>query len=445
MIQPTPAILRRSPRALGPRWFAGLLGALLASLPAAAHTTESEPGKVRTPVFALSLVELELEAAAGDAFSLEQVYRGQVRSLAEAAVFFQSTKFLRLRPAEQRRVLDAALALDPTSLLSRLEYLPTHLREEYRRKTVETLQVQVLKGLEAMPIEEQVALYLPSHPGMAGGAGGADAFDPRQQVKRFLRDPGLRQLRALEDAWIVEAAGPFATAETLVEAKVMTARNLSARGLAPSRDSVLRSWTDLEAVRASVAGVELFRARDVVVAAGKIRPDEVWIFGKSTSVEAIRAQEPKSLDLYRSDDKSAHDRLSRAVAESDQLTLLLEMHGRPDALEFAGALKPEELARMFVERRGKGRAIVILNSCFGHDFIRSFAAKLEARGIEPPILIVPEEYGQVTIVGTQENAFTRDDLGLGRRQPRLLGDLWQSERRELAVYVPGVQGLAQLR
>ena len=80
----------------------------------------------------------------------------------------------------------------------------------------------------------------------------------------------------------------------------------------------------------------------------------------------------------------------------------------------------------------------------------AFSAGLSFAGLNdwtaaPPILIVPEEFGQATIVGAQESAFTRTELGLGRKEARSLGDLWQSGLREMAVYAPGDHGFTQIR
>lgn len=425
---------------------AALLG--LTSAPTFAHSSAAPtaPGAAGpAPSFLITLVERELEQAPVDGDALAAIYRRQVRSHEEAATFFYSVPFLRLGLAAQRQVIDDALMIDPAGFLPRAEFLPVALREEYRRKAGAAAEALMLRRLAGLSPEAEARLYLPGREGMRATAAGRQAFDSAGQIRRFLEDPSLRHLAALDNAWIAAAGGPFLSAEALLEAKVLTARNLHSRGLAPSRDNVAAVWTGIAAARRALADLTLFGGRQVVFAAGKEGPADGPTFGKATTVAALRAQEPAGLELLRSGDRGATARLARAIAEAGELTLILETHGRADALEFDGALKADELAAMFAARRRPESAIVIVNACFGHDFARAFAERLRSRGIAAPILIVPEEFGQATLIGRQESGFTRDELGLGQRGASRMNGLWPGHHRETAVYAPLGQSLAQLR
>lgn len=74
-------------------------------------------------------------SASADGDAVESVYRNRVRSDEDAATFFYSAAFLRLGLADQRQVIDTALALDPAGFLARSEFLPLALRAEYRAKS----------------------------------------------------------------------------------------------------------------------------------------------------------------------------------------------------------------------------------------------------------------------------------------------------------------------
>lgn len=429
--------------------FAALLlafapSALAASAPDGLAPGTTLHGPAASP-FLITLVERELARAPAGEAALEAIYRRQVRSLDEAATFFQSAPFLRLSLAGQLQVIDAAVEIDPAAFLPRIEFLPVALRGEYRRKAAAAAEASLLRRLTGLSLQQEARLYLPSRAGMRATEAGGEAFDSEGQVRRFLKDPSLRHLAALDNAWIAAAAGPFVSAEALLEAKVLTARNLDRRGLAPSPENVAAVWTELAAARAELAGLRLFSGREVVFAVGKENAADGPTFGKATTVASLRAQGPAHLELLRSGERDATARLARMIAAAGELTLILETHGRADALEFGGALKADELAAMFAARRQPGRAIVIVNACFGHDFARAFADRLRSRGIAAPILIVPEEFGQATLVGRQESTFTRDELGIGRRDASQLSDLWPGRYRETAVYAPLGQGLAQLR
>jgi hypothetical protein len=418
---------------------------LLAAVPAQA--TGSAAASWRLPATAPSPltpeVERELAAAPADGGAFEIVYRRTVRSDQDAASFFYSAAFLRLGLADQRQVIEAALALDPAGFYSRAEFLPLSLRSEFRSKARSAAGELQLRRVAAMSGDDQVLLYLPSRDGMRGQDGGA--FDPKDQLRRFRRDPGLARFAEVELAWVAEAGGPFVTAESMVEAKVIVTRALAARRLAPSREHVARVWGELAAERERLGERQLFAGRQVVLAAGKDDHGAGPTFGKESTVAALNRQAPASLDVLRSGQRNATAELARAIGRPGDLTLLLETHGRPDALEFGGALGADELAAMFAARPAGSQAIVIFNACFGHDFARAFAARLQKRGLPIPILIVPEEFGQATLIGRQENDFTRGELGLGRADASSFSGLWPGLRRATAVYAPLDGQLVQLR
>ncbi len=289
---------------LAARCGASVLGlvALISPAPAKAHATvppasiEAHAGAAPAADFLLTLVERELAAAAADGAVLEAIYRRQVRSLEEAATFFFSAPFLRLDLAGQRQVIDHVLALDPAGFLARVDFLPVGLREEYRRKAAEAAELQALGRLSRLTVEEQLRLYLPSRAGMSGSAGGQDAFGSEGQMRRFLQDAALELLPAIDDAWVAAAGGPFLSAEALVEAKVLTARNLAGRGLQPSRENVAASWRDLAAARDELAGLALFAGREVVFAAGKKVSSADPTFGKPTTVASLKSQAPATFE-----------------------------------------------------------------------------------------------------------------------------------------------------
>lgn len=420
---------------------------LLSSAPAFSATTETQATSRRLPAPAPSPlmpeVERELAAAPADGKALEIIYRRTVRSNEDAASFFFSGAFLRLGLGAQRQVIDAALALDPTGFFLRTEYLPLSLRAEYRGKARQVAGDIQLRRVASMSKDDQILLYLPSRHGMRGQDGGA--FDPAGQLRRFRRDPGLALFDQVDLAWISEIAGPFVSAEALVEAKVIVTRALAGRHLAARRENVALVWGELSAERTRLAERRLFSGRRVVFAAGKDDRAGEPTFGKESTVAALQRQRPASLEVLRSGERSATAALARAISREGDLTLLLETHGRPDALEFGGALGADELAAMFASRPSGGQAIVIVNACFGHDFARAFAARLEKRGVPVPILIVPEEFGQATLIGRQENEFTRGELGLGSPDASTLSGLWPGNQRATAVYAPIADVLVQLR
>jgi hypothetical protein len=419
---------------------------LLAAAPAYAGTEAPAASRRISPPAPSPLtteVERELAAAPADGRAFEIVYRRTVRSDQDAASFFYSAAFLRLGLADQRQVIESALALDPAGFFARSEFLPLSLRAEYRSKARSAAEDLQLRRLAAMSADDQVLLYLPSREGMRGQDGGA--FDPKDQLRRFRRDPGLARFAEVELAWVAEAGGPFVSAEAMVEARVIVTRALAARRLEPSREHVALVWSELAAERERLSERRLFAGRHVVLAAGKDDLGTGATFGKESTVAALHRQAPASLAVLRSGQRNAAGELAREIGRPGELTLLLETHGRPGALEFGGALGADELAAMFAARPADSQAIVIFNTCFGHDFARAFAARLQKRGLPMPILIVPEEFGQATLIGRQENDFTRGELGLGRADASSFSGLWPGLRRATAVYAPIAGQLVQLR
>ncbi len=430
----------------GIKAFSLLLLAFFSSTAANSSTSTYDAKIEPAPLHLISLVERDLQSAPPEGQALEIIYRRRVRSLEEAATFFYSATFLRLHLEGQRQVLDQALELDAVHFLPQTRFLPFSLRQEYRVRATEAVEGGILRSLSHLNLTEEVNLYLPSHEGMRSSAAGEAAFNRPAQLRRLLRDPALRNLGEISSAVVAQVAGPFTTAEALIEAKVMIARNLDRRNMSPSEENIEKVWQEMRATRSELAVVSLFKGRNVVFAAGKEKPQDGPTFGKSTTLAALQAQSPASLALFRSGEKNAYRLLAGAIHDAPELTLFLETHGRPDALEFSGALRPDELAAMFAGRSHPERAVVIFNTCFGHDFARAFAERLHARGIESPILVVPEEFGQATIVGRQESLFTREGLGLGgQRDLATLGTLFSEGPSAMAVYATVGQTLAQIR
>ena len=412
-------------------------------------TARPDTSSLATNSFLTPLVERELAKAPAEGNALEIIYRNHVRSLNEAATFFYSGLFLRLSLAEQRRLLDTALNLDPRSFYDQTLFLPMALREEYRWRAEVAVQNRVIEKLNGLSLFDQILLYLPPQEGNRTGAAGKAAFNREGQVRRLLRDPLLGNLAEIDNRQVAEIAGPFLSAAELLETKVLLARHLSSRRQASGRANLLAAWDEILRARRELQHTALFQDRRVVLAAGRERPDEKNIFGKNSSLEILATKTPRTLELLRSDEKGSLQRLAAAIADPSALTLIFETHGRADALEFAGTLRPEELAELFANRKkddDPGQTIVILNTCFGHDYARVFAAALRRRGTPLPILIVPEELGQATLIGRQENTFTRDELGLGGQEGSgTLHALWQGARRETAVYVELGAALIQIR
>lgn len=419
----------------------------LAALPALALTETTAALRQLAPAspnFLTPEVERALAAAPVDGAALEAIYRRTVRTEDDAASFFYSAVFLRLGLAAQHRVIDEALALEPVGFIARAEFLPISLRAEYRAKARQAAgELQLRRVLRLSP-DDQLLMYLPPRDGASGQEGG-EAFDRAGELRRLRQDPALARFAEVDPAWIAQSAGPFTSAEALIEAKVIVTRALAGRGLEPRADTVARVWGQLAEERARLAGLPLFAGRRVVVAAGKDGRGDGPTFGKDSTLAALRRQDPASLELLRSGERGVTAALAKAIAAGGDLTLVLETHGRPDALEFGGALSAEELAAMFAARPAGGTAIVIVNACFGHDFARAFGRRLARRGVAAPILIVPEEYGQATLIGRQENEFTRAELGLGGAGASTLAGLWAGQRRTTAVYAPFANQLVQLR
>lgn len=105
--------------------------------PGARANTPPAPGApAAAPSFLLSPVERELGGGGKSPAALEAIYLLHVRTLDEAAIFFQSPAFLRLGLAAQRHLLDGALERDPAAFLGQSDFLPVSLRGAYRQRAL---------------------------------------------------------------------------------------------------------------------------------------------------------------------------------------------------------------------------------------------------------------------------------------------------------------------
>jgi hypothetical protein len=121
-------------------------------------------------------------------------------------------------------------------------------------------------------------------------------------------------------------------------------------------------------------------------------------------------------------------------------TLIFEGHGKRTGWRFGGELSAVDVGNAL----GRGGArhageptIVIPVTCFGHDFVRNMLERLARdKDVELPIVIVPEEFGQV-FVKTADDRFLVRGLGLEASETATLSRVWQGADPRVTIYVPG--------
>lgn len=421
------------------------LAALALPAAAAVPTTGSDARMTLRPA-PLSLVEQELAAVAAGPQALLALFRSSVRSPAEGTLVLQSPAFLRLAVADQRLLLEGLRAQNLELMVQIVEDLPFHLRAEQTSRTLDELESRVMARASRMSRDQQAQEILPSRVGMFDQPGGRRAFAPDAQRQRLLRDDAIEGFEKIDSAWLTASSeAPILSVERLVEARLLVARNLHFAGAPTQAETVFRELAALDHQRAALKDQMVFTGRQVVLVAGDNDAEEKDCFGKEATRQNLLAKDPSSLLVVRSEDQGSKKRLAKAIAETSDLTLVFDSHGREDSLKFAGGLKATELAAMLAGRKVPGNVIVIVSACFGHDYSRRVLEALRREGAPLPVFIVPEEFGQVTLTGSQENRFLAADLGLSQRSERTtLGDLFGRAALATSVYAPTGTGFRQI-
>ncbi|MDA8018593.1 MAG: hypothetical protein MPN21_14225 [Thermoanaerobaculia bacterium] len=326
------------------------------------------------------------------------------------------------------------------------------------RGPADTLYTQSTRSLtvladqvDRMPIDEQLEEYFGARPatdrrGVVRGGSGA------YSLTRLQRDPAIRRhFEAIEASWLLRSNGSVPATEhpgnplarDLVETKVIVARNLFLRGVGEiSAGTVTAEMDRLRSNRRRLAATPLFRGRTVVYAASADRlSDGRPTFGGLADRVAVE-RDAERFYFFRGDERQSPAgeaaSLENLLRSRARLTFVFEGHGRDKALKLDRSLRVGRLASLLASRPAHlPSPILILDACRAHDFARNLLAELARRGTDaaPPVIIVPDEYGQNLIKDVFGGRFLRRDLEAGD-PASTIGTALQSQSRRLSVYAP---------
>jgi len=317
--------------------------------------------------------------------------------------------------------------------------IPTQIEPHVSSAAVESL----VQHVEELSPKQQLELYLGASTLRDERAARHDVFS----VERIQDDPALqRTFAAINTRWLIEKGAKVPTARRLVEEKVMVARNLFFQGLEPSAINVASEIRRIRSMRGQLAATPLIEGRTVVFAASddKLR-DGRPIFGRPATRRFLSSRAERFVFLQ--DDGPE---LTRWLRETPDLTFAFEGHGNGKAIKLGGPFKAEHLAEILAQRPADFPApIIILDTCFAHDFARRVAQALERKHSHAamPILIVPDEIGQKQLKQVFAASFLRLDVssGVSAAGALTLDSLITSPTRRITVYAPDTRNvLAQI-
>ena len=304
-----------------------------------------------------------------------------------------------------------------------------------------------------MSKSEQLSEYFGATPS-AARSGALRRASGAYSLSRLGSDPALRLFDDIEAFRLVRSAAPRAdgapvpSAETLVEAKIIVARNLYLRGEEQVTSVLVEEELDrLHRFRSLYSETLLFRGRSVVFAASDdTLRDGRHQFGRPAN-RVMLARDAARFYFFRGSERETpvgdEADMEDLLRHQDRLTFVFEGHGRDNALKLPRALRVRRLASLLSSRRADlAPPIVIIDACRAHDFARKLLAEMQHRGTEAalPVVIVPDEYGQSLIKDVFGGAFLRRHLAPGNGGSTI-GTALRSRSRRLSVYAPDDHGV----
>ncbi|MEO1370319.1 MAG: hypothetical protein AAFX50_24315, partial [Acidobacteriota bacterium] len=306
-----------------------------------------------------------------------------------------------------------------------------------------TLRAAVIHHLvdrvDRLDAEEQIALYLGAFP--SRNRRSFQLHGLRFSVGDVASDPALAEvLPTIDNAWLTASlAGEIPMAARLMETKVIVARNLHLRGRAATEASVRREIERLLEARRRLESTPLFAGRNVIFAASpETLPDGRRAFGRTASRRVVENQAAELFRLLPGASDLDGRQFEWMLRRAPEVTLVFEGHSDGDSLELAsGALDAGRLAALLARRPADLPApILVLDTCYGHDFARRLIAALAREGGDAarPLVVVPEEYGLPQIKEVFGAGLLRGELYGTAARPATVGSVLNSWTRRLTLY-----------
>jgi len=313
------------------------------------------------------------------------------------------------------------------------------------------LEQLALHRVSRLSLDEQLGLLLGQG---TGSASSGKARKARTAALRGLsKDPALRENFArIEDSWLADfssrrpSPGPlYATATGFVELKVLIARNLFFSHQRVTRESVGAELELLLRLRDRYGDAQIFAGREVVFVASSQRApkSDHAVFGSRRVIRRLDAT-AAALSAYggAASDRTPVRQVLSEVGERERLTFLFSGHGRSKALKYKGGISVRELADSLSRLRAQGATgsqppIVVVLSCYGHDFARNLLDRLDRLdpSVPKPILVTAEEFGQPWVKSVYGDELA-SVLSRGSGESVLLGELGRAWGAGATVLVP---------
>lgn len=385
---------------------------------------------------------------------LWRLFIENVRSTRDEAVFLTHPRFVALGNA--RHDFFEKMALErPRQFLRISATVDTGLEWQSFVDEISQLEEHLLRRASSLSLREQLGLYL-------GGRTRIDNLSRRQRealsrerrVDRFLSDPSLVHLPAIQDRWLRGLAAQhlqsgllYVNVREFIQCKVFLARNLFFRNQPVNEVSVQREYSRILELRREYSDLELFARRNVLYAVSgqRLRGSNRFVFGQTRTVLRLEEQGADVLFLRDSHDTDGSQSLrvlQDRMQDLPRLTFLFEGHGRASALKYADGLSAKDIAHQMMTRsareKGISSSILMAVTCEGHNLVRSVLSRLHDRSpdVPKPVVIVPEEYGQPFVKTVADDPFLSQDLRLSNDSTTTLGTLMETPRLTTSVYVP---------
>ncbi|MEM1181573.1 MAG: hypothetical protein AAGM22_24735 [Acidobacteriota bacterium] len=297
----------------------------------------------------------------------------------------------------------------------------------------------LIKRVDTLDAEEQVELYLGAFPSKTRRS--FQLHNLKFSVGDVAADPALADiLPQIENVWLTPSlVGEIPMAARLMETKVIVARNLHLRGLRATAATVKVEIDRLLETRSRLESTPLFAGRNVVFAASpETLPDGRLAFGRDASRHVLENQ---AAELYRllpgASDLDARQ-FNWLVRRAPEVTFVFEGHSDGTSLELPqGTLSAERLANLLARRAADLPApILVLDTCYGHDFARKLLAALHKEGGDAarPLVVVPEEFGLPRIREVFGAGLLRGELYGTAERPATAGSVLRSWTRRMTLY-----------